>query len=349
MVVSVDAGRYDYARARGVSVMKSKGSAFFGVAIALALIAGVGWIYAGRPDLVANKETSIAVVGSTTISSSLLEKGIPTELFGLARQEAKATRLLRLVTTEDKRQRLLALGVRSEDPGFEAAYQDFITNPSSGCACHTYNNFDDYLRQTYQTSDDVRAELWIKRALAVWCEQAWDKKYPGESGRQAALLAEGPEVRAQYRYCWTLWVQSPEEDANGESHDDIWRKVADMAYQRLVQGDDWATVVGGLVPDSADKKSMLTPRVISLDDGRLSGLIPDQFEEKYAGIYQPPRQVEKGWYVSRWIHLPDDEVIKFCKKRFAQKTEIDFLDEVYQSPKVEYFGEGIAISSGSGK
>lgn len=306
----------------------------------------VGLIYAVFITLkpVSLVDPPVAMVGGMAITTSQLNQGIPADVFGIAKNDAKTKRLFSLVEIATFHQYLVSVEAHADAANVEAELQDFFKHPVPKCSCHVYADYQEYLFLNSLTTDDVRASFWNDQAFINRCEKLWEQEHPGVEGKKAVLDGEGQTIRSEYRSCWHIIIPpSPDEDSDpprigGPS----WTR-AQAVRKRLLAGEDWAQVVASLDLSPQDVKRFSIPSVTSVVDFRMLGLTAEQLSAPPTGKVSEPLEMEGCWHLTRCDPLSDENILSFIKKNFIDNTTVELKSLAQKQVKVDYMGEGLQL------
>ena len=258
-----------------------------------------------------SEETLLATVGTHRITLAEVNRGIPKDLFGPLRQEAKARRLDRLVQNAKATSVYEGLGPLPTDAALEVAYREFRALPLAiSCGCHTAATYEEYLTQSALTDEDVRTSLRLDLAEKDALERSWATQHPGAAGRQALLQAQGAEVRANFIHLWQIpFYAAYQEAMTDDPATSACGRRAVAARKKLEQGVPFATVAleaGGFEsPDRTAGDAGVVGRTDPIATNAATGTPPPVAP----GVLSPPRRTPFGFVLLRWEELTDDEVL----------------------------------------
>jgi len=279
-------------------------------------------------------EDLLATVGSRAITRRQVDAAIPKDLFGPARQQARAQRLEGLVNSAATAEALV--GIEPPATAIEAAYTTFLAGPFSGtCGCHVVNSYDDYKVAMLVTDADIREGIRLDLAAQQAVNQAWQSACP-DAAAQAKLLAErGPALRRERIHLW----QIPFYPKPGESLGTDWTtsetaQRAQAAVARLRAGTPWeqvATEAGCLgspehPPGDAGLVGRDDPTTLGIAVGTPPSVAPQTIVD--------PKPSVGGLVLLRWQDLTDAEILHLLQREVQWATRMDVAKRARAIPVV---------------
>ena len=256
------------------------------------------------------QDVLLAEVGARRITLAQVQQGLPKDLFGPLRQEARTRRLDRLIRQAKAATVFTDLGQDPRPDAVEAAYRTFLARPMPlACGCHTVTTYAEYLTMSALTDAEVREELRWELAESAELERSWQAAHPGEAGAQALLATHGPALRASTIRLWLIpFYAGHEESLPPDPNAPCWTRAL-AARQRLDAGIPFSTVAQEAgcfhAEDQPAGDAGLVPRDDPLTAGAASGTPPAVPPDTLS----PPLPTDFGVVLLRWRELTDAEVL----------------------------------------
>lgn len=277
-------------------------------------------------------------VNDEPIYTKDLDAGINEDMFGGTLDQARDSRLNRMIDIVVLRQYLQKQGVDVPAAEVDKEIAELRKNPpAAGCSCCRYNSLEEFLSANMMTMQDLRAivsnDLGLKRNV----DNLWDKEYPVGEKRDAMLAKDRARIEQGYFKIFHVFynmAQQPEFTFDPDKVREKANRKARVAWERLHKGEAFAKVAKscsedkisgakggdmGCIPRTAFGKEVERV-VLQLKPGELGG----------------PVESPWGIHIIRREQIADEDVLQVLREEFANRTLEGLLRRIRSEAKVEH-------------
>ncbi len=280
-----------------------------------------------------------ARVNGEPIYGADVAAGIDRERYGLMMQDARRTRLDRLISLVGTRQYLRAAKVEVPAAEVAAQVEELKRNPpAAGCSCCRYGSLQEFLSANLMTMKDLEVAIGNNIGMERHGDALWNEAYPPGGKRDDLLARERARIGREYvvfSHVFFNTVQQPDFQADPDTvRAEAGRKAA-TAWKRLQKGEDFAGVAREVSEDAFSKPKGGSLGCMPAD--AFGASVEEVLRKLKPGEVARPVESPWGWHVLRRDAMSDQDVLEALQTEFRNKRLQEVCESIEKSAKVERF------------
>jgi hypothetical protein len=296
---------------------------------------------AGSSSQPASSTKAVATVNGEPIYEKDLLAALPTDTFEAQLEQAKDTKLSRLIemVVEDQflKKNKVAVPEADVDKGIDT-FKQTCTQPGCPCCGGGYKSMQQFMDTNFFTMDELRKRIGNQIGFEQLAERITKERLKADSIANE-VKQRRDKIEMDYRKLYLIAFACGNDPDFYKNPNDVWprkEKLAKQAYQRLVKGETFDKVAKDMSEDKT-----------SAPGGGSMGCVPrdsmgDEVEAALGklkvGQYSDAIKTEWGYCIVKFDKMADEDIVLLIKDQMAGLAQSEIrrdLEKMMAASKIE--------------
>jgi hypothetical protein len=300
---------------------------------------------AGSASQPAASTKTVATVNGEPIYEKDLLAALPTDAFEAQLEQAKDTKLSRLIemAVEDQflKKNKVAVPETDVDKGIDT-FKETVTQPGCPCCGGGYKSVQQFMDVNCFTMDELRKRVRVQLGFEQLADRTTKDRLKPEA-LAGEVKQRRDKIEMDYRKLYLIAFECGNDPDFYKNPNDVWprkEKLAKQAYQRLAKGDAFDKVAKEMSEDKTSSRVGGSLGCVPKDS--MGDEVEAALRTLKPGQYSDAIKTEWGYSIIKFDKITDDDVASLIKEQMRDlvQSEVRRDYETFTSAaKIEINGE----------